>query len=100
VKNVGNLNCLLHRYNPKTEKVARKALHDVHARASFELLSDVLLVTEAIMSTDDMSSTGDTDGTGPMGISMATTTPAPSLTKSTLTNASFKAKKLPGGCDR
>ncbi|XP_070180871.1 uncharacterized protein [Littorina saxatilis] len=77
------------------EKQARDAVRDVHARACYELLPDVQLVTEAILNCDCLTQGGMGDA-GPMGISLATAaaTPNPILAK-TITNASFKTKKLP-----
>ncbi|XP_076458854.1 hyccin-like isoform X2 [Babylonia areolata] len=75
------------------DKVARDAVRDVHARACFELLPDVQLVTEALLNSDSLALGGMGDG-GPMGIAIPSTSHT-SLSKTTLTNASFKTKKLP-----
>ncbi|KAL8561211.1 hypothetical protein ACOMHN_024468 [Nucella lapillus] len=76
------------------DKVARDAVRDVHARACFELLADVQMVTEAILNSASLGVGGMGDG-GPMGISMASVPTHTALAKSTITNASFKTKKLP-----
>ena len=54
-------------------------------------------VTEAILNSDLLALGGMGD-VGPMGISMASVSsnPPAAITKTTITNASFKTKKLPG----
>ncbi|XP_064646010.1 hyccin-like isoform X2 [Lineus longissimus] len=72
------------------------ALEAIHKRASYELLSDVLLVTNAIRNSMHYSPGGEPSD-GPMGISIAISPSATtsSFTKAAITNASFRAKKLP-----
>ncbi|KAK7506505.1 hypothetical protein BaRGS_00001980 [Batillaria attramentaria] len=74
-------------------KVAKQAVQDVHARASYELLADVQLVTEAILNSERLG-VGLTEDSGPMGIPISTS-PHTNVKRATITNASFKAKKLP-----
>ncbi|XP_071524776.1 hyccin isoform X3 [Panulirus ornatus] len=73
-----------------------QALEDIHMRAQYELYADVLLMTNAIKNSLKVNPSGQPSD-GPMGISVAltpstTTTP---LSKSFITNASFRTKKLP-----
>ncbi|PVD38742.1 hypothetical protein C0Q70_01364, partial [Pomacea canaliculata] len=70
--------------------IAKQAVQDVHLRACYELLADVQLVTEAILNSERLGSGLTEDGL-PMGISYS----SHGFTKSAITNASFKAKKLP-----
>ncbi|ROT69512.1 putative hyccin isoform X1 [Penaeus vannamei] len=74
-----------------------QALEDLHMRAQYELFGDVLLMTNAIKNSLKVNPSGQPSD-GPMGISVALTpltTTAP-LSKSFITNASFRTKKLPG----
>ncbi|XP_042217721.1 uncharacterized protein LOC121863249 [Homarus americanus] len=73
-----------------------QALEDIHMRAQYELFGDVLLMTNAIKNSLKVNPSGQPSD-GPMGISVAltpstTTTP---LSKTFITNASFRTKKLP-----
>lgn len=73
-----------------------QALEDIHMRAQYELFADVLLMTNAIKNSLKVNPSGQPSD-GPMGISVAltpstTTTP---LSKTFITNASFRTKKLP-----
>ncbi|XP_063585616.1 uncharacterized protein LOC134763020 [Penaeus indicus] len=73
-----------------------QALEDLHMRAQYELFGDVLLMTNAIKNSLKVNPSGQPSD-GPMGISVALTpltTTAP-LSKSFITNASFRTKKLP-----
>lgn len=73
-----------------------QALEDIHMRAQYELFGDVLLMTNAIKNSLKVNPSGQPSD-GPMGISVAltpSTTSAP-LSKTFITNASFRTKKLP-----
>ncbi|WAR09928.1 HYCCI-like protein [Mya arenaria] len=73
-----------------------QAVVDIHYRACYELLPDVLLVTNAIRNSLRENPSGQPDD-GPIGLSLALS-PASSnytLSKTAITNASFRAKKLP-----
>lgn len=74
---------------------AQLAIEDLHNRACYECYSEVLLVTGAIRNYIQTNSTGQTNE-GSMGLALgppATTTPV--VSKSMITNASFRTKKLP-----
>lgn len=73
-----------------------QAIVDIHYRACYELYSDVLLVTNAIRNSLPDTPSGHPDD-GPIGISLALSPASSSytLSKSAITNASFRAKKLP-----
>ncbi|KAK7083708.1 hypothetical protein SK128_005613 [Halocaridina rubra] len=79
-----------------------QALEDIHIRAQYELYGDVLLMTNAIKNSLKVNPSGQPSD-GPMGISVALTpsTTAAPLSKTFITNASFRTKKLPEGgwCD-
>ncbi|XP_060597555.1 hyccin 2-like isoform X2 [Ruditapes philippinarum] len=73
-----------------------QAIVDIHYRACYELFSDVMLVTNAIRNSLRENPSGQPDD-GPIGLSLALS-PASSnytLSKTAITNASFRAKKLP-----
>ncbi|XP_066987710.1 hyccin-like isoform X1 [Macrobrachium rosenbergii] len=73
-----------------------QSLEDIHMRAQYELFGDVLLMTNAIKNSLKVNPSGQPSD-GPMGISVAltpSTTSAP-LSKTIITNASFRTKKLP-----
>lgn len=76
--------------------VAIQTLKDIHSRACFEMLPDVILVTNAIKNSLHANPSGQPSD-GPMGISVALTpaTGTVTVSKSMITNASFRAKKLP-----
>merc|ERR1712142_1216109 len=73
-----------------------QALEDIHMRAQYELYSDVLLMSNAIKNSLKVNPSGQPCD-GPMGISVALTpsTTTQPLSKSFITNASFRTKKLP-----
>lgn len=101
---------------------ATQALEDIHTRANYELYPDVILVTSAIKNSLSANPSGETvklandccrtvikinifsicntgqPSDGPMGISVALTpsTTVVTVSKSMITNASFRTKKLPG----
>ncbi|CRK96204.1 CLUMA_CG009632, isoform A [Clunio marinus] len=76
--------------------VAIQAVDDIHNRACYELYSDVILVTNAIKNSLQANPSGQPSD-GPMGISVALTpaTNVVTMSKSMITNASFRTKKLP-----
>ncbi|XP_046411711.1 hyccin isoform X3 [Neodiprion fabricii] len=76
--------------------VGSQALEDIHNRACFEAYPDVMLVTNAIRNSSSSGSSGQ-PGDGPMGISVALSpaTATVTVSKSMITNASFRTKKLP-----
>lgn len=81
-------------------RVGLQALEDIHFRASYELYSDVLLITNAIRNSLQLNPSGQPKD-GPMGISIMLS-PAqgnPVFAKEAITNASFRAKKLPEDID-
>lgn len=77
-------------------KLAVKAVEDIHHRATYELYADVLLVTNAIRNCLKYSPSGQPETAMGIGIALS---PTPSTTanisKSAITNASFRATKLP-----
>lgn len=90
------LSCLYYiMFNGQTSAGAQ-AVVDIHYRACFELFPDVLLVTNAIRNSLKESGAGQPDD-GTFGLSLAMS-PASSnytLSKTAITNASFRATKLP-----
>ncbi|RXG67926.1 Hyccin [Armadillidium vulgare] len=83
------------RFNDFTS-IGIQTLEDVHLRAQYELFADVLLMTNAVKNSLKVNpSSQNTEG--PMGISIALTpsTSAAPLSKTYITNASFRTKKLP-----
>ncbi|KAM3963468.1 PI4KA lipid kinase complex subunit hyccin isoform 1-T2 [Aphomia sociella] len=76
--------------------LALQAVKDVDQRAQYELFPDVMLVTSAVMNSLKDNSTGQPCD-GPMGISVALSpaTTTVTMSKSMITNASFRTKKLP-----
>ncbi|XP_041374884.1 hyccin-like [Gigantopelta aegis] len=73
--------------------VAIHAVEDIHSRAGYEMFADVQLVTSAILNSLKFSPSSQPED-GPMGISVAISTNI-GIAKSAITNASFRAKKLP-----
>jgi len=76
--------------------IATQAVEDIHQRARFELYTDVTIVTNAIKNSLAGNPSGQPSD-GPMGISIALSPATTSVTmsKSMITNASFRTKKLP-----
>lgn len=76
---------------------AIEAVNDLHNRACYEMLPEVILVTNAIRNSLHANPSGQPSD-GPMGISVALTpaTTTVTVSKSMITNASFRTKKLPG----
>ncbi|XP_015595659.1 hyccin isoform X1 [Cephus cinctus] len=77
--------------------IANQAVDDIHTRACYEGYPDVMLVTNAIRNSSSSSSSGQPPGDVPMGISVALSpaTATVTVSKSMITNASFRTKKLP-----
>ncbi|XP_055620507.1 hyccin isoform X2 [Toxorhynchites rutilus septentrionalis] len=75
---------------------AIEAVNDLHNRACYEMLPEVILVTNAIRNSLHANPSGQPSD-GPMGISVALTpaTTTVTVSKSMITNASFRTKKLP-----
>lgn len=108
--------------------VAIRTIKDIHRRACFEMLPSVILVTGAVKNSLHANPSGESSfrcglvghvtftfplspcssattgqpSDGPMGISVALTPATTTVTvyKSMITNASFRAKKLPGERER
>ncbi|XP_055917940.1 hyccin isoform X1 [Eupeodes corollae] len=77
--------------------IAIQTLEDIHNRGIFEMYSDVVLVTSAVKNSLHANPSGQPSD-GPMGLSVAltpSTNAAPIVSKSMITNASFRTKKLP-----
>ncbi|KDR23157.1 hyccin isoform X2 [Zootermopsis nevadensis] len=77
--------------------IATQALEDIYGRACHEGYAQVVLVTSAIRNSLHVNPSGQ-PGDGPMGISVAlspATTTVTTVSKSMITNASFRTKKLP-----
>ncbi|XP_035227721.1 hyccin-like isoform X2 [Stegodyphus dumicola] len=75
--------------------IGLQSLDELHSRAMHEMLSDVLLVTNAIRNSLKVNPSGQPCD-GPMGISVALSpTAVVSTVSRAITNASFRAKKLP-----
>ncbi|KAG7307594.1 hypothetical protein JYU34_007815 [Plutella xylostella] len=76
--------------------LALQAVRDVNQRAQYELFPDVMLVTSAVINSIQSMPSGQPSD-GPMGISVALSpaTNTVTMSKSMITNASFRTKKLP-----
>ncbi|CAG4981078.1 unnamed protein product [Parnassius apollo] len=76
--------------------LALQALTDIDQRAQYELFPDVMLVTSAVINSLKNNPAGQPCD-GPMGISVALSpaTTTVTMSKSMITNASFRTKKLP-----
>ncbi|PBC26856.1 Hyccin [Apis cerana cerana] len=77
-----------------------QAVEDIHNRACYETYPDVMLVTNAIRNSATTGSSGQPSD-GPIGISVALSpaTATATVSKSMITNASFRTKKLPDDLD-
>ncbi|XP_071507201.1 hyccin-like [Diadema antillarum] len=71
---------------------ATQALEDIHFRASYELFSEVLLVTNAIQNSLESNPSG-RPSDGPVGINIAVTPASPAVKRAAITNASFKTRR-------
>ncbi|XP_067212551.1 hyccin isoform X2 [Linepithema humile] len=80
--------------------VGNQAVEDIHNRVCYELYPDVMLVTNAIRNSASTGASGQPSD-GPIGISVALSpaTATPTISKSMITNASFRTKKLPDDLD-
>ncbi|XP_054274896.1 hyccin-like isoform X1 [Macrosteles quadrilineatus] len=76
--------------------MAVQAIEDIHQRACYQCYTDVLLVTNAIKNSAHFIHSGQPSD-APMGISLAISpaTTTTTVSKSMITNASFRTKKLP-----
>ncbi|EDW85796.1 uncharacterized protein Dwil_GK22951 [Drosophila willistoni] len=78
--------------------IAIQTMEDIHQRATYELYTELILVTSAVRNSLQANPSGQPHD-GPMGLSVAltpaTTTVTTSVSKSMITNASFRTKKLP-----
>ncbi|XP_004525974.1 hyccin [Ceratitis capitata] len=78
--------------------VAIQTLDDIHHRACFEMYTELILVTSAVRNSLHANPSGQPSD-GPMGLSVAltpaTNTVTTAISKSMITNASFRTKKLP-----
>lgn len=76
--------------------LALQAVKDIDQRAQYELFPDVMLVTSAVINSLKNNASGQPSD-GPMGISVALSpaTTTVTMSKSMITNASFRTKKLP-----
>ncbi|XP_050664404.1 hyccin [Leptidea sinapis] len=76
--------------------LAFQAIKDIDQRAQYELLPEVMLVTSAVINSLKNNPSGQPCD-GPMGISVALSpaTTTVTMSKSMITNASFRTKKLP-----
>ncbi|XP_057321122.1 hyccin isoform X2 [Microplitis mediator] len=73
-----------------------QAVEDIHNRACYDCYPDVMLVTNAIRNSSSSGPSG-LLGDASVGISVALSpaTTTPTISKSMITNASFRTKKLP-----
>ncbi|KAG5345751.1 HYCCI protein, partial [Acromyrmex heyeri] len=80
--------------------VGTQAIEDIHNRACYEAYPNVMLVTNAIRNSASSGAPGQPSD-GPIGISVALSpaTTTPTISKSMITNASFRTKKLPDDLD-
>ncbi|XP_055379682.1 hyccin isoform X1 [Condylostylus longicornis] len=76
--------------------IAIQTLEDIHHRACYEMFADSILVTNAVRHSLHANPSGQPND-GPMGLSVALTpaTTTVVVSKSMITNASFRTKKLP-----
>ncbi|KZC04780.1 Hyccin [Dufourea novaeangliae] len=76
-----------------------QAVEDIHNRACYEAYPDVMLVTNAIRNSASSGPSGQLSD-GPIGVSVALSPSATAtVSKSMITNASFRTKKLPDDLD-
>ncbi|XP_055379683.1 hyccin isoform X2 [Condylostylus longicornis] len=80
--------------------IAIQTLEDIHHRACYEMFADSILVTNAVRHSLHANPSGQPND-GPMGLSVALTpaTTTVVVSKSMITNASFRTKKLPDDLD-
>ncbi|KAF7385716.1 hypothetical protein HZH66_011558 [Vespula vulgaris] len=76
--------------------VANQAVEDIHNRACYEMYPDVMLVTNAIRNSANSGPSGQSsDGSIGICVALSSVTATPTISKSMITNASFRTKKLP-----
>ncbi|KAL6427891.1 hypothetical protein ACFW04_008372 [Cataglyphis niger] len=80
--------------------IGNQAVEDIHNRACYEAYPNVMLVTNAVRNSASSGASGQPSD-GPIGISVALSpaTTTPTVSKSMITNASFRTKKLPDDLD-
>ncbi|XP_051155963.1 hyccin [Leptopilina boulardi] len=74
--------------------VANQATDDIHNRACYETFTNVMLVTNAIRNANSSGPPGQL-GDNSLGIAISSSSTGTSMSKSMITNASFRTKKLP-----
>ncbi|XP_023290782.1 hyccin isoform X4 [Orussus abietinus] len=80
--------------------IAGQAVEDVHNRACYEGYPDVMLVTNAIRNSSSSGPSGITgDSSMGVGVALSPATGGAPVSKSMITNASFRTKKLPDDLD-
>ncbi|KAI4485976.1 hypothetical protein M0804_006465 [Polistes exclamans] len=80
--------------------VASQAVEDIHNRACYEMYPDVMLVTNAIRNSANSGPSGQSsDGSIGICVALSSVTATPTISKSMITNASFRTKKLPDDLD-
>ncbi|XP_011311971.1 hyccin [Fopius arisanus] len=76
--------------------VGCQAVEDVHNRACYDAYPDVMLVTNAIRNSSSSGPSGQPgDSAMGAGVALSPATATPTISKSMITNASFRTKKLP-----
>lgn len=76
--------------------LGNQAVEDVHNRACYEAYPDVMLVTNAIRNSATSGPSGQpSDGTIGISVALSPATATATVSKSMITNASFRTKKLP-----
>ncbi|XP_015184652.1 PREDICTED: hyccin isoform X2 [Polistes dominula] len=80
--------------------IASQAVEDIHNRACYEMYPDVMLVTNAIRNSANSGPSGQSsDGSIGICVALSSVTATPTISKSMITNASFRTKKLPDDLD-
>ncbi|XP_063984492.1 hyccin isoform X2 [Diachasmimorpha longicaudata] len=80
--------------------VGCQAVEDVHNRACYDTYPDVMLVTNAIRNSSSSGPSGQPgDSAMGTGVALSPATATPTISKSMITNASFRTKKLPDDLD-
>ncbi|XP_034951325.1 hyccin isoform X2 [Chelonus insularis] len=76
--------------------VSCQAVEDIHNRACYDAYPDVMLVTNAIRNSSGSGPSGPlADGSMSISVALSPATTTPTISKSMITNASFRTKKLP-----
>ncbi|OAD62055.1 Hyccin [Eufriesea mexicana] len=96
----GSESSFVPRLLPRIPVSRTQAVEDIHNRACYETYPDVMLVTNAIRNSATTGPSGQPSD-GPIGISVALSpaTATATVSKSMITNASFRTKKLPDDLD-